>query len=173
VCQISHKLVQESSKIVPLGAPLFSITYRFSTSVHPLDCSDFCRDLVILNGRRCADNSFSAELFKFLHRSPFLLSRRVNVSHGHLNARIPEDRGQGGKAHVRSRRPRRERVPQVVQSKVALDTCTSGSCPVCFLHATDRCLSVERWRSRFSAEDSAKVLWICPSRPYKDGKRFG
>jgi ribonuclease BN (tRNA processing enzyme) len=45
VCQIPHKLVQESSKIVPLGAPLFSIAHKFSALAHSLPyCYGFCGD---------------------------------------------------------------------------------------------------------------------------------
>jgi hypothetical protein len=45
---------------------------------------------VTLLDRRSADYSLGPEPLELLHAFAFLLGRRVNVSHRHLNARMPE-----------------------------------------------------------------------------------
>src|SRR5580658_3370238 len=82
LCHRCHEFPEKNSKIVPLSAPLFSITYRLFALVDLLHCNDSCRYPLIFLSRSSGsgDDSIRAEPIEFLNCDSLLCGCRVDES---------------------------------------------------------------------------------------------
>ena len=85
--------------------------------------------------------SLLLEHFQFFYRRNFVLWRRMEIPHGHLDVCVAGEFTEGGKINAGHGHTSQSSVTKIVETEVGRNSCSEHGGLVSFTHASDRLLA--------------------------------